>query len=287
MDHSDARALLELAAAEPDGFERLAAGDTPEAAALAGHLAGCQACAADVEALGRVSATLRSTIRELPRPELRARTLAFVAATGRPRGAAATATADAIEVRGAGLAGDDAAATTPPAQPAATQVERRDSRWAWPAIAAAAMLVAAIGLAGWWTTREALEDERHASAGLAAVTEAAFRVQAQPDAQLVALAGTSGTGQEKGELSFSVASSELVVIADGLAEPPDGMEYRCWVEIEDVRARVGTMYQGGGLSYWAGRSEKVAELVPGARFGVSLGPKDGAAAGEAVLVGEL
>jgi hypothetical protein len=287
MDHSEARALLELAAAEPDGFERLAAGDTPEAAALAGHLAGCPDCAADVEALGRASATLRAAIRELPRPELRARTLAFVAATGRPRGAAATAAAGAAEASAPGLAAEGTPATALPGQPIATPVERPASRWAWPAIAAAAMLVAAIGLAGWWTTREALEDERHASAGLAAVTEAAFRVQAQPDAQLVALAGTSGTGQERGELSFSVASSELVVVAEGLAEPPDGMEYRCWVEVDDVRARVGTMYQGGGLSYWAGRSEKVAELAPGAKFGVSLGPKDGAANGEAVLVGEL
>src|SRR5262245_64619409 len=41
MEHTEARELLELAAVEPDGFERLAAGDTAEAAALAGHLAGC------------------------------------------------------------------------------------------------------------------------------------------------------------------------------------------------------------------------------------------------------
>ena len=38
----------------------------PRRPALAGHLAGCPSCAAEVEVLGRVSTTLRSVIRELP-----------------------------------------------------------------------------------------------------------------------------------------------------------------------------------------------------------------------------
>ena len=45
MDHTEARELLEDAAVEPGGFERLTAGDTPNAALLAGHLAGCIECA--------------------------------------------------------------------------------------------------------------------------------------------------------------------------------------------------------------------------------------------------
>jgi hypothetical protein len=284
MDHDEARALLELAAAEPDGFERLAAGDTSEAAALAGHLAGCPSCAADVESLGRVTATLRSVIRELPRPELRTRTLAYVAATGRPRGS--------LVPTGTTLAPPSAALSEPTTEPALpvtapAAAAARPRRGIWPAIAAAAVLVAAIGLAGWWTTREALHEQQQISSGLAAVTEAAFRVQSQPDAELVTLAGTSGSGQERGEVSFSVASSELVVVAEGLSEPPDGMEYRCWVEREGSRARIGKMYMGGGLSYWAGRSEWVAELVPGAWFGVSLEAEAGAAAGDPILLGEL
>ena len=287
MDHDEAQALLELAAAEPDGFERLAAGDTPEAAALAGHLAGCSSCAAEVEVLGRVSTTLRSVIRELPRPELRSRTLAYVAATGRPRGAAmsvATTGRDASAKPGAG------AAPPSPADEGTAALARSGAapqRSWWPAIAAAAVLVAALGLVGWRATDAALDAERHRSEGLATVAQAAFRVGSQPDAQRVALTGTSGTGQEKGELSFSIASSELVVVADGLPTPPDGMEYRCWVERDGVRARIGRMYEGGGLSYWSGRSEKVASLVPGARFGVSLEPYDGGGSGEPVLFGEL
>ena len=45
MDHNDVRELLEDAAVEPGGLERLMAGDTPNAALVAGHLAGCADCA--------------------------------------------------------------------------------------------------------------------------------------------------------------------------------------------------------------------------------------------------
>jgi len=44
MDHDAVREQMELAAVEPDGLERLMAGDTPTAQAVAGHLAGCPAC---------------------------------------------------------------------------------------------------------------------------------------------------------------------------------------------------------------------------------------------------
>ena len=45
MDHNEVRELLEDAAVEPGGLERLMAGDTPNAALVAGHLAGCAECA--------------------------------------------------------------------------------------------------------------------------------------------------------------------------------------------------------------------------------------------------
>ena len=51
MDHAEARELLEIAAVEPGGFDRLIAGDTIDAAALAGHVAGCSECAAEMESL--------------------------------------------------------------------------------------------------------------------------------------------------------------------------------------------------------------------------------------------
>ncbi len=86
MEHAEARELLEIAALEPDGFDRLAAGDTAEAAALAGHVAGCSECAAELERLRRASAVIREAVRTAPSADLRDRTLAYVAAVGRPRG---------------------------------------------------------------------------------------------------------------------------------------------------------------------------------------------------------
>ena len=83
MEHAEARELLEIAALEPGGFDRLAAGDTADAAALAGHIAGCTECAAELERLRRASAVIREAVRTVPPADLRDRTLAYVAAVGR------------------------------------------------------------------------------------------------------------------------------------------------------------------------------------------------------------
>ena len=71
MDHADALEQIELAAVEPDGLERLMAGDTPEAAAVAGHLAGCPDCAAELVRIRRTvvdRARRSSPSRTGPRP---------------------------------------------------------------------------------------------------------------------------------------------------------------------------------------------------------------------------
>ena len=116
MDHDAVREALELAAAEPGGLDRLMAGDTPEAQAVAGHIAGCEACAVELERIGRVSAAVRASMAEVPAPDLKERTLAFVRAHGVPRGDAA--------VRGsAPLRGHRAhrvASPRPPRRPRAT-----------------------------------------------------------------------------------------------------------------------------------------------------------------------
>src|SRR5947209_1165893 len=98
MDHAAAREVLELAAVEPDGLERLMAGDTAEAAALAGHLAGCGACSEEMVRLRRTAILLRDVVGTTPTRELRGRTLDYVRAVGRPRGAlAATSRVDSSD----------------------------------------------------------------------------------------------------------------------------------------------------------------------------------------------
>lgn len=274
MEHRDAIALLELAAVEPDGFERLAAGDTAESAALAGHLAGCAECTAEFEHLGRLAGMLRSSIRTMPAPELRERTLALVAEAGRPRSAERPGEPTAGPVAGTTLTG----LRPPPA---------RAPFHAWGLATAAAVLVAVVGIGGWWTTRSDLEHEQAATTALAAAVEGAVRVASQPDALTVEL-GASGVGREvaKGEVVVSPASHELVVLAEGLPEPSPGMEYRCWIETDGEREAIGTLTMHAGLATWVGWSATLDRLRSGSRLGVSLVDADGDAPGEVVLVGE-
>src|SRR4029077_1481084 len=78
---------IEIAAAEPEGLDRLMAGDTPDAAAVAGPLAGCPSCASELVRIRRTAAIARDVISAEPDPALRERTLAFVRAVGRDRSA--------------------------------------------------------------------------------------------------------------------------------------------------------------------------------------------------------
>jgi len=70
------------------------------------------------------------------------------------------------------------------------------------------------------------------------------------------------------------------------AEPAAGAEYRCWLEIDGTRRRVGRMWFAGGVAYWVGPSEDLAAIQPGSRFGVTLVTADGTPAGD-VLAGDL
>ena len=90
MDHAEALELIELAAVEPDGLERLMAGDTPESSAVAGHLAGCPACVEELARIRRTATLAREVIAAQPDPVLRDRTLAFVREVGRDRSAQAS-----------------------------------------------------------------------------------------------------------------------------------------------------------------------------------------------------
>jgi hypothetical protein len=93
MDHDDVLEQIELAAVEPGGLERLMAGDTPAAAAVVGHLAGCERCAEELRRMSRAAPLLRDVVRTTPPADLRGRTLAYVREYGRPRGEEAAAPA--------------------------------------------------------------------------------------------------------------------------------------------------------------------------------------------------
>lgn len=277
MDHAEARELLEEAAVEPGGFERLIAGDTSDASALAGHLAGCSACAAEMESVGRASAIVRDAVRSLPPPDLRERTLAFVAAVGRPR------------VDGPPRV-PRPAATEIPSRLAQRRARRLTGSVGWAASIAAAVAIAIVGTAlvvgQVGRPADTAPDE---VAALSRVATWSLRIDGQADARRVDLAATDrATGSPSGTLLFSPGSRELVVLVEGLERPPAGQEYRCWMAHETERTRVGRMFFSGDVAFWVGEVPALGGVVEGTTFGVTLVPATGdTVEGPPVLVGEL
>lgn len=277
MEHADALERIEIAAVEPDGLERLMAGDTPDAAAVAGHLAGCPACAAELVLIRRSSTTARDAVLSLPDPALRNRTLAYVRSVGRDRSAIPVGAA--VEV--------PAVAPLPAPVDIATA---RGRRFRLAAISGLAAAVVIAGVLGFASARVVLapgydEHEREVAV-LSTVTETSMRIEHQSDATHLVLTPTDGGTTTTATLLFSPSEGELVIVADGLAPLPAGMEYGCWVEVDGQRRRIGRMYPGGDVQGWAGPVAGLADLPPGTVFGVSLVPIGGGA-GEPVLTGSL
>ncbi len=278
MDHDAVREVLELATAEPDGLDRLMAGDTPAAQAVAGHLAGCAECTLELGRLRRLGALVRDTVATTPSPDLRDRTLAYVRLHGVPRGPAVATVPGPAEM---------------PAVVAARPITRLRgagrgrSVVAWVASVAAAVLLSVVATTAIVGTRldDRLAAQDSAIEDLAAVTTATLHVTAEPDVARIGLASPTGSGTT-GTLLFSPSTTQLVVVADGLTRPAAGMEYRCWVAVGGKRQGIGKMFFGGGLAYWVGPSPAVAGLAGGATFGVSLVAADGGLVGpDPVLTG--
>jgi hypothetical protein len=252
MDHEEVREQLELAAAEPNGIDRLMAGDTPLAGSIAAHLAGCASCTEELDRLRRASILIGDAVRTTPPPELRERTLALVREVGRDRTSA--------------VAPEPVPVVAPVAVAASGGAPRRI---AWILASAAAVLIAVAATAfvvgGQTDTRVAgYEDQL---AGLSHVTAATVAISGQPDAQRVSLAGSD---DRWGSVLYSPSTGELAVVASGLTEPINGREYRCWVVVNGERQPVGKMFFGGDLAFWAGPVETLTDLPADATFGVSL-----------------
>lgn len=274
MDHDATREQLELAAIEPGGLDRLMAGDTATAQAVAAHLAGCPSCTDELARLERASRAIRDVVRERPAADLRERTLAAVRAAGVQRSAVPVAA-------GASPPSPISGASSGPGGRG-----RAALGWAAAIAAAAVLSVAATLVMVGWRVDERLANQANTIESLERVTTATLQVTAEPDARRVALAGTDpGLA---GSLVFSPSTSELVVVATGLTPPPAGQEYRCWVERAGKRDRLGKMFFSGDLAYWIGPAPAVEGLLSGATFGVSLVDSSGTQIGsEPVLDGGL
>jgi hypothetical protein len=253
-------------------LDRLAAGDTTEAAALAGHLAGCPSCSAEADRLRASAGLIRSAVLETPPPELRDRTLELIRAVGRARAVPAAAPAAPA------AAPAPAPAAVAPPQPATVVVIRRRSfrTIALPLGMAAAIVIAIVGTAAVVGNRQdpALATSQATSAELARVDAWTLQVGAEPDVKRIALVSSSGSSA-KGTLLFSPSTTDLVVVASGLTAAPSGKEYRCWVLINGTRLDVGRMDVGGGLAYWVGPVAGLTDPPAGTPFGVSLAEING------------
>ncbi len=295
MDHADVREVLEVAAAEPGGLDRLMAGDTIEAGAVAAHLAGCPDCTAELGRLRLTAAILRDVVPteapvELP-PDLRERTLAYVRELGVPRPAvAAVGAGDVIAFPVGERTAAPAAQLAPVAAPvvAPTAVPDAGARRGtflrpavWVASIAAAVILSVVGTTMLFNSRA--DDQQ----SLQKVASWSIDIAAAPDAQHVALSDPSG-GAAAGTLSFSATDGGLAVVADQLAPAPAGHEYRCWFETSAGRTKVGKMFFSGDIAYWVGDVEGLATATPGTKFGVSLEDAGGSGiGGDPVLIGTL
>ncbi len=308
MDHEDVLERLELAAVEPDGLDRLMAGDTPTAAAVAGHLAGCPSCADELERLRRAVPLLRDVVRTTPSADLRERTLAFVRAEGVPRGSAAVSAAEVGALAAVTATPTDVgssptlvpAAAGPSAVPGPAVVatptsvssapaRRRRDALPWLIGIAAAVVISVVASTVFVTGRvdEQLAAQERTIEGLEAVTTATLSITADPESERVALVST-GAEAAAGSLLFSPSTAQLVVVASGLDEPPSGQEYRCWVLVDGERVDVGRMNFSEDLAYWVGLTPSVADVPDGTTFGVSLTELDGSGAqADPVIVGDL
>jgi hypothetical protein len=278
MEHEDVRAALEIAAVEPGGLDRVAAGETGDAAALAGHLAGCAGCSDEMARLRRADLLIRPAIAMSLPPELRARTLDYVRAVGRERGASAEAPAgpESVGVPLVRAAGPERGRT------AATL--RRGGRAAWPAAVAAALV---IGLGGGllMAGRAAPPDPGDASVALTEVSHESAALLGAPDAARVTLWDSAGAA--RGSIVVAKSAGRMVAVAVDLPDPGTGREYRCWVEVGGVRTGLGTMWLTGSVAWWTGPAALPASLGPGARFGVSLVTVGSGGAGDPILTGGL
>ena len=289
MDHDAVREQMELAAVEPDGLERLMAGDTPTAQAVAGHLAGCpgmhggarRACSARPSSFVTRSGRCR---RPTSRPGRWPRSV--------PKGSCGRCQSPPRARPWPVRPSLPRPSPTPSPLPAPVSLDRRRRLMpvlGWVATIAAAVVLSVVAASYLVGSRvdDQLAAQSVAIKGLQEITTATLTVTAQPDAEHVALAGVSDP-ELYGGLTYSPSTSELVVVASGLTPPAAGLEYRCWVEVDGKREKVGKMFFNQDLAFWVGPSPAITGLSTGATFGVSLVDAAGSAVDtDPVLLGEL
>ena len=237
-----------------------------------------------MERLRRSVGMIRPAVRAVPPPELRERTLAYVAALGRPRGADAGALADEPA---AAVANEPAGAISDERGPVPIAPRRRP-RLA-PLLAMAAALVLAVVGTGLAVNTSRDTVARGQAAEIEALGDVArwtLDVDAQPDAKRIELA--SATGDEtNATLLYSPKTSGLVVVAEKLVPRRSARNTAAGSRSTASASRSGRCSSAAISPTGSGTCRKSPGSTRARRFGVSLidlaSPQT---PGQPVLVGE-
>ena len=75
------------------------------------------------------------------------------------------------------------------------------------------------------------------------------------------------------------------MIATGLPAPPEGYQYRCWIDQGSGPVRIGRMYHTGAVAYWGGVVDRLRGIQGRFTLGVSLVSDTSSEPGDPVLLG--
>ena len=286
MEHAEAHERLADLALEPARLAELDREESDDAVAIRRHVAGCEACIADLAAYRRAWSELGDALT--PRagsgagdPGTGAGVLRAPAALrDRVLAAVADGGPSPLAVLPRGIA--EAVSGGPASVPAGGRQLRTPARLPWLAVAAA--LVVAIGAGSLaWSAQSSLDRARADTAKLASVAATLDRVFADPVHWVTPLRTTDGG--PGGTLVWS--DTDLVVFSTALPKPGPGLAYGCWIERDGARTPIGSIEFAGDTGYWVGSMRGWTDaFASGSLFGVSLNPVGGGA-GTPVLLGTL
>jgi hypothetical protein len=256
MDHAAAHERIEDLLLEPARLAALQASTQPEDVALREHLAGCAACAEDLESWRRLQVAVDRALPAGTASETRASAVEPIEVPPSLRGKVLAAIGDT-----------DRRASNEPGAPIPIARAGGARRLA-PLLGLAAGV--AILLGGGFVVVDQLGQRAAAEADARELTAAIAVVEGMlaTDHKVVELTTTAGAAA--GTISWS--RHDWVVLTKALDPPPSGQEYLCWLETDGRNVPIGRMDFAGPTAYWVASLDEwqTWEIGPTTRFVVTL-----------------
>jgi hypothetical protein len=217
------------------GVYVLGALDDDEIRLLRAHVSDCPDSHAEIAALGGVVPALASLVEPVPGPAgLKTRVMAAIAAEA----AVGTAEPDAAATTRPALVGPARVGTARPESPSRRfELERPNlSRWlSWGAVAAALLLIAALG-----ASTVILQSRADRAEERVALLADAIGVMTQPGAAVATLQGTGPAAGATGFAAFPPTGDGYVVLV-GLPPAPSGQTYQAWYLVDGRASSAGLL----------------------------------------------